>query len=165
MEDFESWARAEIVTAQAKVRETERALELFLTWRSGNSGFAGQATPGPVRNRQTSTNGHAPGARKRASKNDAIFLAFEKAGPDGLSQEDVQRVARELGLNTNPNALRALCWSAKQDGRLISLAPGRYAIAQRDETAPRLFDIEDGDAVSARADHNQHREGDAGGGT
>lgn len=144
----------------------ERALELFLTWRSGKPNAVTAETRRSASNGHAPTNGHTePAKRKRASKNDAIFRAFEEAGPNGLSQEDVQRVAQELGLNTNPNALRALCWTAKQNGRLISLAPGRYAIPQRDEAAPRLPDNGDGDAASARLDHNRHREGDAGGGT
>ncbi len=165
MEDFESWTRTEIATAQARVREMERALELFLTWRSGKLNAATAATPRSASNGHAPKNGHIkPAKRKRASKNDAIFRAFEEAGPGGLNQEDIQRVARDRGLNANPSALRALCWMAKQDGRLISLAPGRYATALKNEAAVKNSDPGE-TAAPARLDHNRHQEGDAGGGT
>jgi hypothetical protein len=98
---------------------------------------------------------------KRVSKNQPIFDAFEAAGPAGLTQQEVLQVALDNGLLTNRDALRALCWSAKQDGRLISIAPGRYAIAPRNEAA---VDNSTKGETAASA-NNQHREGDAGGGT
>ncbi len=159
MDDYESWLRSELVAAQARVAEMNSALSLFLAWRK-------RGTNGTNHNIQgIHDNGAHRRPRQRASKNDVIFAAFEAAGAAGLNQEEVARVAAEAGLNTNANALRALCWTAKKAGRLISLAPGRYAIAPQDEAAPRLPDNRDGEAASTRMDHNQHREGDVGGGT
>ena len=181
--DFEVWTRSEIAAAQARIAEMENALAVFLTWRSrvpaSASVYVAIAEPEKQVKADTPTSNHT---RLRATRNQPIFDAFEAAGSEGLSQEDVKRIAQAAGLNQNPNALRALCWTAKQDGRLISLAPGRYAIApknqaavnnstkgetlaQREDAAPRLPDHNgDGDAAPARSDHNQHRVGDAGGG-
>lgn len=166
MHEYEMWLRAQIDAARATVHSLESSLELLLAWRAGNPNAA-HATP-----YRASTNVHGEAGsrrvypsttRKRSSKNEAIFQAFEKAGPEGLTQDEVQSVAREHGLNTNPSALRALCWSAKESGRLVSLAPGRYAIAPKNEAAvENLFPGET--TAPARPDHNQHREGDAGGG-
>ena len=133
MDDYESYVRAELDAARAKIADMERALDVYLAWR--NRGQTITVThPARVKlSPDTAKVSNAP--RQRASKNDAIFAAFNAAGNNGLSQEDVQRIARENGINSNPNALRALCWTAKERGRLISLAPGRYAIAPKNEAA------------------------------
>lgn len=161
MDAYESWVRGEMDAAQAKLDDMSRALDIYLAWRKSQQGISMQ----PLRVHIRPGVMHSSGApRQRASKNDVIFEAFEAAGAAGLSQDDVQRVARENGLNSSPDTLRALCWNGKNKGRLISVGVGRYAIAPKNEAA--VENLEPGEtAAPARADNNRHREGDEGGGT
>jgi hypothetical protein len=162
---FETWARSEIGRLRTEADQMERVLAQFLAARGPSA---------PIHDRRlqvgAATVAHAREAApcqptssaKRTSKNEPIFAAFERAGPRGMSMDDVERVAQEAGLNTNRNALRALCWNGKKEKRLISLAAGRYAIAQKNEAADAPLGA--GSAASAREAHDQHGEGRAGGG-
>lgn len=154
---FETWARSEIGRLRAEAEQMELVLARFLTARGPLT--ATPEHPSPAAHVAPS---RTPLLGRRISKNQPIFDAFERAGPKGLNIDDVERVARENGLNTNRNALRALCWNGKQDKRLISIAAGRYAIAHPTETADTPPNVES--AASAREAHNHHREGDGGGG-
>jgi hypothetical protein len=167
-DEFPVWARSEIDRHRAEAAQLEQVLLRFLAARNSSTATTGRPMPttevGVNPPRPTMQPASKPmRTGRRTTKNEPIFAAFEKAGPQGMSMRDVERVAREAGLNTNPNALRALCWNGKKDGRLISLAAGRYAIAHPTETADPTSSGEP--AASAREAHNQHREGDAGGGT
>lgn len=183
-EAYEAWLEAHLEDADAKVREIHAQLDKILSERekvqTQLDGFRAWLITKPESagfeagdRAESQTHHETPGSSngatkknatktKRISKNQPIFDAFEAAGPAGLSQQEVLQVALDKGLLTNRDALRALCWSAKQDGRLISIAPGRYAIAPRDEAA--VNNSTQGE-TAASADHNQHREGDPGGGT
>lgn len=165
-DEFEIWARSEISRLRADADQMECVLARFLASRgSASVVLERQASPAAINHTRQSTP-HSPRAMssgKRVSKNEPIFKAFEKAGAAGMDMDDVERVARESGLNTNRNALRALCWNGKQIGRLISIEAGRYAIAQTTEAADSPMN--EGSAAPAREPHDQHREGDAGGGT
>lgn len=162
MEAYESWVRTEMETAQAKIDDLSRALQVYLAWLECQSDSVSMK-PLRVHVRPSVVASSSEQPRHRVSKNDAIFSAFDAAGATGLSQEDVQRVARESGIDSRPDSLRAFCWNAKKNGRLISLAPGRYAIAPKDRSAVDISSRGE-TADPARVDHNQHNEGDAGGG-
>ena len=181
MEDYESYLRSELDVARTKVRETERALELFVAWRSSKVSNRPSAVAKRAYSPTTQDAALPLPVKQRASKMNVIMDAFATAGAQGLRQDDIQRISAEHGLTSSAASLRSFCFNAKKDGRLISLAPGHYAIAPkdgvavesfslnepatpRDEAAPRFPDNGDGDAASTRLDNDRHRVGDAGGG-
>ena len=165
--DYESWTRAEIEAAQTRVVDLQRALNLFLGFKAQHEKPVGsvRGSSSPSQTLKPRSIDQPQLGRKRSSKNGVLYEAFEQAGPSGLTVGEVQRIAEAAKLTATSSSIRAFCWTAKQAGRLISLAPGRYAIPQRDEAAPRLPGNGGGDAASTRLDHNHHREGDEGGGT
>jgi hypothetical protein len=151
---FETWARGEIdrLRAEAREREAEAAqLETVLARFRAVNGLHGRQAEKPA---------EAP-VRRRASKNDVLYDAFAAAGSAGLNMDELEQEAKRVGITPNRNNLRAFCWTAKNAGRLISLAPGRYAIPQKDEAAA---DTPRSEAAASHF-HQQHREADAGGGT
>ena len=160
---FVAWSKGKIeslrfnaVRSNAEADRLEGVLNQFLA--DNGDDVAGSTPP----NRVVRDDGRYSGPR-RSSKNDVILFAFENAGPNGLGMEDVEREARQAGLQSTRDTLRAYCWNQKQKGYLISLAAGRYAIAPKNETAPESLAKDEG-AAPTRSDHNQHREGDVGGG-
>jgi hypothetical protein len=164
--DYESWTRSEIEAAQTRVVDLQRALDLFLGFKAQHEKPAGstRASSSAAQSPNPRSNAQPQPGRKRASKNGVLYEAFEQAGPSGLTVGEVQRIAEAAGLTATSSSIRAFCWTAKQAGRLISLAPGRYAIPQIDDAAPELPEGGEG-AASTRAVNDRHREGDEGGGT
>jgi len=150
---FEKWAGDEITRLRDEADHLDRTLARYLASHSVR----------PSADRTQTANSHP--VRQRTSKNEPILQAIDRAGPMGLSSDEIIQIAKTAGLNTNRNAVRAFCWNEKQRGRLTQPAIGRFASALpvKDEAAgPNSLWIEPAASASAA---NQHREGDAGGGT
>ena len=134
MDEFERWARTEIERHRRDADQLEHVLAQFLAAK-----LDGLDTPPNEAARPHSSKArHSPfdlKGRQRTSRNAVLLEAFDAVGLSGLSMEQLMKIARSKGIRPNRNALRSYCWNQKQLGRLISVAPGRYASAPKNGAA------------------------------
>ena len=144
MDGFESWTRQEIGRLRSEADALERTLERFLASRP-KAAPADASGPSSKSDKKTHP-------RKRRSKNDPIRDVINRAGPNGLSLDEIFAAAEAAGITSTRDAIRSFCWNEKQIGRFIQPAEGRYASApgDKDEAAGTT----DQDDPAASETHN-----------
>ena len=116
MDETEALLRERIEKLRTEADTLERALKDILTTRARKTGAARRS-----------------GAdQPRAGAWGAIFEAIRTAGPEGMTLDEMERVAEAEGYEVKRPTLRSQVWKAKEEGQLIQLEPGRYRWFQND---------------------------------
>jgi hypothetical protein len=82
-------------------------------------------------------------ARKGGGETSAFGFILESlsaAGPEGMTLDEMIEAAAVGGFNVKRNTLRSQLWGAKNDGKVVSSEPGRFATAR-----PTLAFVDDFD--------------------
>ena len=115
---FEQWATEEIRRLRAQADTLEQSLHDYL--RATGRTKAGVSGPlmasGPE-----GQNGRLVERSKaltRPSKYETLFARWAEVGEEGLTLDDMERIAREAGANIQRNALRSVVFAQKKVGRV-----------------------------------------------
>ena len=112
---FDIWARDEISRLRREAEALERALERYLDatgqMSSRTSHVSGRISP----------DSKPSISRPRISKYEAVFVKWAEAtGESGLTIDDMDRIAREIGRPIDRNNLRSVVYNQKKAGRVTA---------------------------------------------
>ena len=106
--DYETFTREKIARLRAEADALEKNLKEFQAIAARASGGGGRKP-------------------QEGSAISAILEAIDTAGPEGMTLDDMIAYAAALGHDVKRNTLRSQLWTAKNEGRVVSLEPGRFA--------------------------------------
>jgi hypothetical protein len=130
---FAAWARDEVGRLRAEADQLEAVLNRYLASLGAASHNKTTSASTLVSTAVSQSRAEAmlsAAPRQRVGRNEPLSEAFEKAGESGLTLDQLEAIARDVGLNANRSALRSFCWNEKNKGRLISSGPGHFVSAR-----------------------------------
>jgi hypothetical protein len=110
MDDFESFTREQISRLRLEADALEKALKAFQASKARLTGAARRSG----------------GDQPRSGAFGVIMEAISKAGPKGLTLDEMIAAAAAEGYEVKRGTLRSQIWQAKNDGEVLPLEAGRY---------------------------------------
>ena len=113
---FEIWAPSHIARLRADADALERTLAAYLaeTERDSPAPVVVPLKPTPPHSPKPNTEGGG-----RPSKHGHILDMVLKAGPTGLTTDEIEQAAEAAGRPILRNSLRSFLWTQRQDGRMF----------------------------------------------
>ncbi|WGM41122.1 hypothetical protein [Caulobacter sp. NIBR1757] len=132
MEDMEAFMRDKIARLRAEADALEKTLKEYLSVQARVAGAARRS-----------------GDHPRSGAFGVILEAIGKAGPNGMTLDEMIDAAKDEGYEVKRNTLRSQIWSAKEEGVLSQIEPGRYRVPlvpkppppPRERTAEEAFGV------------------------
>ena len=143
---FEIWAPQQIASLRAEADALQRTLDRYLGQPSVAPGRADVAQsvhadlpPAKVATR-TGADGRASQGVGRPTKHSLVLDIIDRAGPTGLTMDEIERASTESGHPIKRNSLRSFLWTQRGLGRLFSQdgrhAASKYKVEGEPEVSP-----------------------------
>lgn len=113
---FEQWASHEIAKLRSEADALQRSLDRYLAETGTTTGEVKAVTPPVIALQQKTLIASSVG---RPSKHEHIRTLLVEAGPNGLSNEEIEMASRQMGHAIKRDSLRSYLWSQRKNGNML----------------------------------------------